>query len=149
MIVTFVQQEDKPIAHSLILVLLIFLGVGAVGMFFNLPFVKGPINFLQRRLLEGTGMVRVVDYELLLKVKSGYCVSDIEISEGHPMAGKALKESRPSDNGIAVLGIYHKHGPFAGAPNKDAPRLTSEPVRKASPSASISTKSPAPRLRKS
>ncbi len=36
------------------------------------------------------------------------------------MEGKSLKESRPSDNGIVVLGIYHKGGRFEGAPSKEA-----------------------------
>ena len=36
------------------------------------------------------------------------------------MTGKARKESRPSDEGIVVLGIYHQEGRFEGAPNKDA-----------------------------
>jgi uncharacterized protein with PhoU and TrkA domain len=71
-------------------------------------------------LLEGAGNLRAVDYEVLLKVKHGFCVSDLEISDGHPLAGRALKESRPSDEGIVVLGIYHQEGRFEGAPNKDA-----------------------------
>ncbi|MDE0826493.1 MAG: hypothetical protein OSA48_06770 [Akkermansiaceae bacterium] len=36
------------------------------------------------------------------------------------MAGKELRESRPSNQGIVVLGIYHHGGKFEGAPSKDA-----------------------------
>lgn len=120
LIVTFVGNEsDAGVPHGLLL-LLVLLGVLFVAAFLNLPFVKKPLDVVMRKSLESVGVVRVVDYELLLKVKEGFCVSDLEISKGHPMAGKELRESRPSDRGIVVLGIYHHGGEFVGAPSKDA-----------------------------
>ena len=86
----------------------------------NLPFVKHPLDLVMRKSLERAGVVRVVDYELLLKARDGFCVSDLEVEDGHPMAGRALMDSRPSDYGIVVLGIYHRSGEFVGAPSKEA-----------------------------
>lgn len=119
-IVTFVQRSEDPLEKNIGFVVILVLSALALGMLFKLPIVKGPIDLLQRRLLESAGKLRAVDYEVLLKVKHGYCVSDLEISEGHSLAGRALQESRPSDHGIVVLGIYHKGGRFEGAPNKRA-----------------------------
>lgn len=120
LIVTFVgNTNDDGVPHGLLL-LMILLGVLFVAVFLNLPFVKKPLDVIMRKSLEGVGVVRAVDYELLLKVREGFCVSDLEVSKGHPIAGKKLMESRPSDRGIVVLGIYHHRGKFEGAPSKDA-----------------------------
>lgn len=120
LIVTFVNNNnDGGVPHGMLLVL-VLLGGLLLAAIFNLPFVKKPLDLVMRKSLEGAGIVRAVDYELLLKVRQGFCVSDLEISAGHPLAGKKLWESRPSDQGIVVLGIYHKGGKFEGAPTKDA-----------------------------
>ena len=119
-IVTFVQRSDEAFEKNLAFLAVLILSVLALGLFFRLPFVKGPIDILQRRALGAAGKLRAVDYEVLLKVKHGFCVSDLEISEGHPLAGKSLRDSRPSDSGIVVLGIYHVEGEFVGAPSKEA-----------------------------
>jgi K+/H+ antiporter YhaU regulatory subunit KhtT len=64
------------------------------------------------------GMVHVADYDLLLKVQSGYCVSELEISAGNQLAGEDLGDSRPADKGIVVLGITKPSGEFIGAPRR-------------------------------
>ncbi|MCB1066352.1 MAG: TrkA C-terminal domain-containing protein, partial [Verrucomicrobiae bacterium] len=69
--------------------------------------------------LERAGLVRALDYELLLRVDSGYCISEIEILESCMLANRCLKESRPADAGIIVLGISHRGGEFVGAPGPD------------------------------
>jgi hypothetical protein len=120
LIVTFVNNDnDGGVPHGMLLVL-VLLGGLLLAAIFNLPFVKKPLDLVMRRSLESAGIVRAVDYELLLKVREGYCVSDLEISAGHPLAGKKLWESRPSDQGIVVLGIYHRGEEFEGAPGKNA-----------------------------
>lgn len=120
LIVTFVQQSDEPFAQNVTLAVILVLCVLALGLLFKLSFVKGPIDSLQRRIIERAGVAHPVDYEVLLKVTHGFCVSDFEIGEGHPLAGKALWESRPSDAGIVILGIYPKGEEFVGAPDKEA-----------------------------
>ena len=87
-----------------------------------LLFVLARIGFLKRALdrvirysLSRVGMVRAMDYELLLRAKDGFCISEIEMLEGNPLVGKRLGESRPADKGLIVLGIL-KGGEFHGAP---------------------------------
>lgn len=120
LVITFVNRDGESLGETLSVIVVMILGLLAVGLLLNLPFVKKPLDVVMRRTLEGSGIVRAVDYEVLLKVKQGFCVSDLEISAGHPFAGHPLAESRPADEGIVILGIYHKDGKFQGAPNKDA-----------------------------
>jgi len=61
-------------------------------------------------------VVRALDYDLLLRVASGYCISEIEILDDNPIAGKTLAESRPADMGVVILSIRRGDGTFTGAP---------------------------------
>ncbi len=119
LIVTFVRNgaEDTPRLFSMLGLLLL----GVVGLYAlaNTPFLRKPMDKLMRYTLERAGVVRALDYELLLNVHHGFSVSDFKISEGHPFAGKPLYESRPSDLGIVVLGVTKTDGSFVGTPSKD------------------------------
>jgi thiol:disulfide interchange protein len=79
LIVPFVQRDEQSILQNAGFILILILSALAFGLFFQLPFSKKPLELLQRRLLEGAGNLRAVDYEVLLKVKHGFCVSDLEI----------------------------------------------------------------------
>jgi len=43
-----------------------------------------PLDVLMKRGIEGVEVVRALDYDLLLKVQDGYCVSDMMIEEVYP-----------------------------------------------------------------
>jgi len=90
----------------------------SLGLFFNVKFITTPLDAIMRKVLMSSGVVRVQDYETLLKVEHGYCVSEFIIEKGHPWAGKALFESRPSDDEVVILNILDSEGEFTGAPNK-------------------------------
>ncbi len=81
LIVTFVASDGPEGMPRLALVGTLVLGVLVLAVFMNLPFVKNPLDALMRRWLERAGVVRVVDYELLLKVSHGFCVSDFEMKK--------------------------------------------------------------------
>ncbi len=76
---------------------------------FKVGWVQRGIDHLIRKALERAGIVRVLDYEMLLRIQSGYCVSEIEVLPTTPIAGKTLRESRPWDLGVIVLAIK-RHG---------------------------------------
>lgn len=85
--------------------------------------ILSKLGFLQRMLdkvirssLEKAGMVHALDYELLLRVESGYCISEVDILEDSPIAGKTLAESRPADMGAVILSIQRDDGTFTAAP---------------------------------
>ena len=120
LIVTFVQEKDQPAMSVLAMIAFLICGVVALAVVLNIPIVRKPLDSVMRFSLRKVGVDRPLDYEMLLRVREGFCVSDVEISKGHKMAGKSLKESRPSEVGIVVLGIYHNGERFEGAPDKDA-----------------------------
>ena len=74
------------------------------------------IDFLIRRSLEKLGLVRILDYELLLRIQSGYCVSEIEIMPETPVAHRTLRESRPWDKGVIILAIKRNGHTIPGLP---------------------------------
>lgn len=119
LIVTMVQSRDAG-DHFWVTVLLFLAGAIALGLMLNVRWVKGPLDALMCRTLTRAGLVRALDYEVLLHVKEGYSVSEVEVWEGHPYSGRTLRQSRPSDAGLVVLGIHRSDGEFVGAPDKFA-----------------------------
>ncbi len=125
-VVTFAQVEgmrDTMVAAGWIIGgLLLFLGL------VNLPPVKRLLDWGIRSTLERAGLVHALDYELLLRVESGYCISEIEVLEECLLANHTLRESRPSDHGIILLGITRKDGTFVGAPGPDERIVTGDVI---------------------
>ena len=114
LVVTFVQ--DKSTGDVLRSIAIIGGGLAIFVFVFNLGFVKRIMDSLIRNTLEKAGLSHALDYELLLRVESGYCISEVEILDSCRLAGKMLKETRPADDGIIVLGITRLDGAFCGTP---------------------------------
>lgn len=85
----------------------------------RLPWVKRLLDWAIRKSLEHAGVVRALDYELLLRVEAGYCISEVEVLPDCQLAGRTLRETRPADAGILVLGIGRADGSFTGAPGPE------------------------------
>ena len=119
LVVTFSQSKDDMVMSKFITIGVVVLAVFSLGLFFNMKIITGPLDALMKKALEKSGVVRALDYDLLLKLEDGYCVSEILIGAGHPWADKELKESRPSDASVVILNIRHADGKFTGAPNKN------------------------------
>lgn len=114
LVVTFVQ--DKNTGDVLRSIGVIVGGLGLLVFVLHLPWVKRVLDWLIRRTLERAGVTHALDYDLLLRVEAGYCISEVEILPDSPLAGRCLRETRPADSGIIVLGISHADGTFRGAP---------------------------------
>ncbi len=85
----------------------------------RVSWVQKAIDRTIQRTLERTGLVRVMDYELLLRIQHGYVISEMEVVENSKLANKALKESRPWDHGVVVLAIKSDGKALAGIPNAE------------------------------
>ena len=116
-VVTFVQTREP--AEVMGMVGLVLAGIIVLVLLGKLDVMRWLLDPLIRRALAKSGAVRALDYELLLRVQSGYCISEVEIFNDHLLAGKALGDSRPADLGLIVLGITRTDGTFIGAPNRD------------------------------
>ncbi|BCX46363.1 potassium transporter TrkA [Haloferula helveola] len=118
LIVTLMNNDPEGMAGGVLLLWILGALVG-VGLLLNVGFVKKPMDSLMRSLLKRLGVVQALDYDVLLRVKQGFSVAEVELIEGHPFIGKALGQSRPGDQGIVILGVYRKDGRFVGAPGRD------------------------------
>ena len=116
-VVTFVQTKGTSDTLNTVGLLV----AGALGFYLitRFKFLDRMLTTLIRKSLQRSFQVVALDYELLLHMKSGFCVSEIEILPGSPLASRTLRESRPSDRGIVVLGITDKNGHFRGAPSAE------------------------------
>ncbi len=109
-IITFIDAKDS-FGNLMGTLGLMTGGVVALFLLAKIGVVQKLIDFSIHRALERSNALRVADYDLLLHVQAGYCVSEIDILPDHPLAGKALGDSRPADQGLLVLGI-HRNGHF-------------------------------------
>lgn len=119
LILTLLKSNPSGYVEVLMLVLLVG-GAIAFGLLLNVRWVKKPLDRVMKRFLKSAGVVKALDYDVLLNIREGFAVTEVEILEGHLSAGKTLRESHPSDLGIIVLGIQTRDGSFIGAPDKEA-----------------------------
>jgi len=119
LIVTLLRNNPSGYIEVLLLGLLVLAAVGT-GLLLNVRWIKSPLDRVMKRLLKDAGVVQALDYDVILNVRGGFAVTEVEILDGHPFAGRHLKESRPSDHGIIVLGVQRRDGSFVGAPDKEA-----------------------------
>jgi hypothetical protein len=97
--------------------------VGALAVCVGLLLTLSRVGWLQRLLdriiqhtLERAGMVRALDYELLLRIQHGYVVSEIEVLPDTVLAGRTLRESRAWDRGVIILAIKRNEEMVPGLP---------------------------------
>jgi len=74
------------------------------------------VNLMLRR----TGMLRAMDYESLLRVRSGFAVEEFHVRPGHWLCGKTLGQVTPREFGVNVLGVTHANGEYVGSPRGSA-----------------------------
>ncbi|WP_395751490.1 TrkA C-terminal domain-containing protein [Prosthecobacter sp.] len=103
------------------MLMLAWLTGGLVVMLFvsRLAWFQKVLDHLIQRTLERTGMVRALDYELLLRIQHGYVVSEIEVLAGTFLAERTLRESRPWDRGVVILSIKRDGHTQSGIPARD------------------------------
>lgn len=95
--------------------------VGLVVLFFisRLGWIQKAVDHLIHHALERAGMVRALDYELLLRIQHGYVVSEIEVLPDTFLSGRALRDSRPWDRGVVILAIKRDGETQHGIPSRD------------------------------
>jgi TrkA-C domain len=85
----------------------------------RLTWFQKMLDHVIQHTLERSGMVRALDYELLLRIQHGYVVSEIEVLPGTFLAGRTLRESRPWDRGVVILAITRDGKTHSGIPARD------------------------------
>jgi hypothetical protein len=117
LVATMMQPTAK--VHPLLVLSSIVLGILLLLYLFRVSWVQKQMDRIIQRTLTGTGMVRALDYEMLLRIQSGYCVSEVEVTDSSPIVNQSLGVSRPWDRGVIVLSVKRDGAHFAGLPGRD------------------------------
>ena len=114
LVVTLLQTESTT--RSLIIIGMLIVGLILIIWLFRFGWLRRFIDRTIQHALERAGLVRALDYELLLRVQAGYCVSEIEVLPGTFLANRLLRESRPWDRGVVILAIKRDNETLQGLP---------------------------------
>jgi hypothetical protein len=114
LVVSMMQTEKS--SQMLMMVLGVSVAVALLLSLSRVSWLQRLLDRMIHRALEHAGMVRALDYELLLRIQHGYVVSEIEVLPESYLAGKTLAESRPWDHGVIVLAIRRNEMFTAGLP---------------------------------
>lgn len=117
MVATLVQNSSgfRPI----LIVSGVVIGLTLLLYLTRVSWVQNAIDSVIRRTLESTKLVKVMDYELLLRIQHGYVVLEVDVLPDSPWVDKALRETRPWDNGIIVLAVKSEGRSLDGLPKAD------------------------------
>ena len=114
-LIVTVLQGDKHV-NPLLIVGSLIIGILLLMLLFRVGWLQKIIDRNIQRALEKAGLVRALDYELLLRIQAGFCVSEIEILPDTCLAGRMLKESRPAEWGVLIMAIAREGQVMAGIP---------------------------------
>lgn len=112
MVATMVQNSTG--FRPLMIVVCLVLGLVLLLYLTRVSWFQRSMDRIIQRTLERTGLVRVMDYELLLRIQHGFVVMEIEVLASMDIVNKSLRESRPWDQGVIILSVNsqgkHCHG---------------------------------------
>jgi hypothetical protein len=115
LIATMVQNSSG--FRPLLIVSGLVVGLGLLLYLTRVSWVQRAIDKVIQRTLEQTGLVRVMDYELLLRIQHGYVISEMEILADSTIANQSLRQSRPWDQGVVILSVKTDGKDLLGIPN--------------------------------
>jgi hypothetical protein len=95
------------------------LGVALLVYLSRVIWIQRILDRLIQKTLNQAGLVRALDYELLLRIQLGYVVSEIDILSTTPLVNQSLATSRPWDHGVVVLAVKREGAPHPGIPGAD------------------------------
>lgn len=114
MVATFVQGNN--VFKSMMIILAAIALAIVISYIGRLRWFRKTLDRLIAYSLNRAGLVRALDYELLLRVDHGYVVSEYLIESGNPLVGKMLRQSRPWDSGVVLLAIRRNDVLLPGIP---------------------------------
>lgn len=117
LIATMVQNSSG--FRPLLIVGGLVLGLGLLLYLTRVSWVQRVIDKTIQRTLEKSGLVRVMDYELLLRIQHGYVISEIDILADSKIVNQSLRQSRPWDHGVIILAVKTDGKANKGIPQAD------------------------------
>ena len=114
MVATFVQGNN--VFESLMIILAAVAIALVISYIGRLRWFRKALDRIIAYSLSRAGLVRALDYELLLRVDHGYVVSEYLVEDGNPLVGKMLRHSRPWDSGVVILAVRRNDVLLPGIP---------------------------------
>ena len=124
-IVSFVAFDDT--AQRLLLKVALLAGaLVAVTLLWRIPVFRRALDWVIGRTLARAGVVRALDYEVLLRAQDGFTIAECVLEPDHPLAGQTLAGIKLRNHGVVVLGIARADGTYLGVPHGDAQLLAGD-----------------------
>lgn len=120
LILAFVADGDGSGLGLGYKIVLLVAGLVALWALANSAWVDRLLSRLVERALKRFTDLDVKDYEGLLHLAGDYRIAEIPVESGGWLDGRPLRELRPADEGILVLGILTGHGEWLGTPDGDS-----------------------------
>lgn len=113
------MMQSSNVLHPIVLLSTVVLVVLLITYVGRWRFVRRFLDYWIAASLTRAGLVRAMDYELMLRVDHGYVVSEYLIEDRNPLIGRKLRESRPWDSGVVVLAIRRDDSLLPGIPGPE------------------------------
>ncbi|MDQ7013446.1 MAG: TrkA C-terminal domain-containing protein [Planctomycetota bacterium] len=118
-IVAILSDGGKHEPQPLEILGIVLGGVLALFVFFNARPIRAVLDWSIRQSLKRAGIVRPIDYDLMLRVMDGFAVAEMRVAAESDLVGRSLRESGLRDRGVLVLGISRNTGAYVGTPGPD------------------------------
>src|SRR5699024_2983848 len=96
-------------------------GTAVIVLFLRSRWFKRGLSPALGRILTETTTLERNEYAHLLELREGYRVSELTVSDDGWLCHGSLRDLRPADEGVIVLGITHRDGSYTSPPDPDAP----------------------------
>jgi hypothetical protein len=117
LVATLVQNSNG--FQPLLIVFVVCVALALLVGFSRVSWVQLAMDRVIQRTLKQAGIVRVMDYELLLRVQHGYVILEVDVLEDNKLAKTPLRQSRPWDHGVIVLAVARDGEKQSGIPNAE------------------------------
>jgi hypothetical protein len=94
-------------------------GTVAIVLFLRSQWFKRGLSPALGRILTETTTLNRNEYAHLLDLREGYRVSELTVSEDGWLSHESLRNLRPADEGVVVLGITRQDGSYTSPPDPD------------------------------
>ncbi|MBD3346674.1 MAG: potassium transporter TrkA [Chitinivibrionales bacterium] len=110
----------KPQGDGLVVRLLVlFAGIVALMIIARSKWIDKHLSRVIDAALKRYSKMDIKDYASILHLASGYTISELKIEKKDWLANRTLAESQMKDEGVNVLGIQRKNGPYIGTLEAD------------------------------
>lgn len=118
-IVTVLSDKGDDTLSGLEILGIVLGGVIVLFAFFNVGPVRRVVDWSISRSLLRAGVIRPIDYEVMLRATHGYAVGEMRLTDGSEYVGLSLREASLSTRGVLVLGISRADESYVGTPGPD------------------------------